>query len=141
MRFFCLNNVKMKHLKNILLEKDLVSYRFKVRLHWRDFARDFALACTFSKENKLFLFSKTCKLNAKSRAKFASVNAPLLISNFFILNREIFTKMIRDFLIPENFQFYIKILIFQIVPFLISPMLAPYPKLCLKITTVQNYHT
>ncbi len=24
----------------------------KVRLHWRDFAHDFALACTFSKENK-----------------------------------------------------------------------------------------
>jgi hypothetical protein len=24
----------------------------KVHLHWRDFARDFALACTFSKENK-----------------------------------------------------------------------------------------
>ncbi len=24
----------------------------KVRLHWHDFARDFALACTFSKENK-----------------------------------------------------------------------------------------
>ncbi len=24
----------------------------KVRLHWRDFVRDFALACTFSKENK-----------------------------------------------------------------------------------------
>jgi hypothetical protein len=31
----------------------------------------------FSKENKKFLFSKTCKLNAKLRAKFASVNAPL----------------------------------------------------------------
>ncbi len=28
MRFFCFNNAKMKHLKNILLEKDLVSYRF-----------------------------------------------------------------------------------------------------------------
>ncbi len=25
---------------------------FKVRLHWRDFARDFTLAYTFSKENK-----------------------------------------------------------------------------------------
>jgi hypothetical protein len=24
----------------------------KVRLHWCNFARDFALACTFSKENK-----------------------------------------------------------------------------------------
>ncbi len=24
----------------------------KVRLQWRDFARDFALACTFSKENR-----------------------------------------------------------------------------------------
>jgi hypothetical protein len=27
-------------------------YAIKVRLHWRDFACDFALACTFSKENK-----------------------------------------------------------------------------------------
>ncbi len=48
-----------------------------MRLHCCNFACDFALACTFSKENKSFLFSKTCKLNAKSRAKFANVNAPL----------------------------------------------------------------
>jgi len=32
-------------------------------------------ACTFSND----FFSKTCKLNAKSRAKFANVNAPLLL--------------------------------------------------------------
>ncbi len=30
----------------------LLGLLMKVRLHWHDFARDFALACTFSKENK-----------------------------------------------------------------------------------------
>jgi hypothetical protein len=45
-------------------------WKLKVRLHWRDFARDFELACPFSKKNK-----------------FASVNAPLrqifLLLEFF----------------------------------------------------------
>jgi len=37
---------------HLYLLETLTSSLIKVRLHWRDFTHNFALACTFSKENK-----------------------------------------------------------------------------------------
>jgi hypothetical protein len=47
--------LKVENLSKTTFRFSLISFstpRLKVRLHWRDFARDFALACTFCKENK-----------------------------------------------------------------------------------------
>ncbi len=55
------NNIFMFSKMNLLIAKSCseigrvnkpLHVNLKVHLHWRNFARDFALACTFSKENK-----------------------------------------------------------------------------------------